>query len=685
VPGPLLLAGLLAVGVLPGYAVETATLRLGALEGAGWSARDVMLRIGLLDAAHVRLELNAASAVLPGKLDELTDLVLVCASAELAGQQLHCADGRLRLHAARFGDQDLELSFTYHPGSGRIESRLRNIRLFDGRIAVTGHYDSGSWQLDIDGEEVSLQALSAWAAASGFPVPELEGDGHIDVTARLQGDSRQLTHASTQLQLVADAFTDAAGGLAGEALDITLNGEVRPAVNGWRLTLDIAHRKGGLYVAPLYIEAPEQPITAAARLLWQPAMRRLEIESFACHHPDALQLEASGRLNTGTGPLLESLDVRLQEGVLPALYQTYVQPWLAGTVLGDLQTSGRFAGELHWRGGGLSDIHADLQAVTVHDSDGRFGLDEIGGRIGWSDAPEAVRSEVQWTGGNVYRAALGPAMIIVESGRDYVRLLDAATIPVIDGALQIDAFRLTFSADTPLHWEVDSILTPISMSKLTLALGWPEFAGKLSGVIPAVRYDAGNLEVGGVLLVRVFDGTVTLRNLKLERPFGIIPRLAVDAEARNIDLETLTRTFAFGRIEGRLEATIAGLRMESWRPVAFDAVIRTPDGDTSRHRISQQAVDTISDIGGGGVGGALSRSFLRYFKDFPYSKLGIRCRLENGVCAMGGVEQAKQGYYLVKGRMLPHLDVIGYADRVNWDRLVSQIIAVTRQQRGSVQ
>jgi hypothetical protein len=126
--------------------------------------------------------------------------------------------------------------------------------------------------------------------------------------------------------------------------------------------------------------------------------------------------------------------------------------------------------------------------------------------------------------------------------------------------------------------------------------------------------------------------------------------------------------------------------MESWRPVAFDAVIKTPDNDTSRHRISQKAVDTISNIGGGGVGGALSRTFLRYFSDFPYSKLGIRCRLENGVCAMGGVEPADQGYYLVKGRMLPpRLDVIGYADRVNWDSLVSQIIAVTRQQDVIVQ
>ena len=93
-----------------------------------------------------------------------------------------------------------------------------------------------------------------------------------------------------------------------------------------------------------------------------------------------------------------------------------------------------------------------------------------------------------------------------------------------------------------------------------------------------------------------------------------------------------------------------------------------------------------SSIGGGGVGGALSRSFLRIFEDFPYTRLGIRCRLANGTCDMGGVEAAPNGYYIVKGRLLPpRLDVIGYADRVNWNSLVAQLVAVTGRQGAVVE
>ncbi len=77
------------------------------------------------------------------------------------------------------------------------------------------------------------------------------------------------------------------------------------------------------------------------------------------------------------------------------------------------------------------------------------------------------------------------------------------------------------------------------------------------------------------------------------------------------------------------------------------------------------------------MGGALSRSFLRVFDDFSYDRLGLSCRLENGVCEMGGVAPAKNGYYIVKGGGLPRIDVIGYQRRVNWPVLVKRLEAVT--------
>jgi len=657
----LLALGLLAFGMLRGFAYDSAGLKLGTLEGSGWSARNVAVHLGWLDESHARLQLSADSVSLHALPGRLSDLDLSCDRAVLTAGNIHCPDARLRLNSSEYGRQSMRASFRYQP-------------------------ESANWDVTIKGARLPLDKVTAQLAAAGGGIPVLESDGRIALTASLRGEGPQLVRADMELRLQAKEFTDAEGMVAGEDLDVQLVVEARPDTSGWQLALDMIGHQGGLYIDPVYVAVPSRPIRATARLGWQEKSRRLVMHAFNYHHPGSVDVRGSGRFSFGKVFKAESMQLDISEAVFPSLYDTYMQPWLTESALGNLQTSGRASGGLSLQDGALHSLRLDLQGLSLNDREGLFGLEDVLTRIRWSNSGVPEQSEVQWAGGHVYRVDLGPARIAAESATGYVRLQEATQLPVLDGALQIDTFDLAYGKDEPLRWQVDGLMAPVSMKLLTQALGWPEFSGKLSGIIPDVRYEAGNLEVGGVLLVRVFDGEVTLRNLRLEQPFGVVPRLQVDARAVNIDLETLTRTFSFGKIEGTLDGRIDGLQMESWRPVAFDAVFATPEGDESRHRISQKAVDNISSIGGAGVGGALSRSFLRFFEDFPYDRLGIRCRLENGVCAMGGVEPAVNGYYLVKGRFIPpRLDVIGYADRVNWESLVSQIVAVTGSQDVVVQ
>ena len=649
----LLAMSLLAFGMLRSFAYDSVGLKLGTLEGSGMSARNVAVQFAWLDEAHARLHISADSARLEALPGTLSGLDLLCARALLKTEEVHCPDARLKLHSSVYGRQSMRVSFRYHP-------------------------EAASWDVKIKGARLPLQKLTAQLAATGDAIPVLEGNADIGVTASLQGTGSLLRKATLALRLKADEFTDAEGVIAGEKLDIQLDIAARPKASGWQLALDMTGHQGGLYIDPVFIEIADQPVRVSARLDWNENTRRLLVHAFDYHHPGSVDLQGSGRFSFASAMKTESLQLEIGEAVFPSLYDTYIQPWLTGSALGDMQTSGRASGALMLQDGALHSLRLDVQGLSLEDREGLFGMEDVQAKIRWSDSGAAEQSELQWASGHVYRVDLGPAKIAAEAGPAYVHLLEATQVPVLDGALQIETFDLIYGEDMPLHWQVDGFMTPVSMELLTRALGWPEFSGKLSGVIPDVSYAEGNLEVGGVLLVRVFDGEVTLRNLRLEQPFGVIPRLMVDARAQDIDLETLTRTFSFGKIEGTLEGRIDGLQMESWRPVAFDAAFASPEKDDSRHRISQKAVENISSIGGAGIGGALSRSFLRFFEDFPYDRLGIRCRLENGVCAMGGVEPALNGYYLVKGRFIPpRLDVVGYADRVDWNSLVSQIVAVT--------
>jgi hypothetical protein len=435
----------------------------------------------------------------------------------------------------------------------------------------------------------------------------------------------------------------------------------------------------------VFIDLDSRPVHASAEVDWQPSTRRLRVRSLDYDQPGAVRLHAMGLIGLDRPVRLEELSLDITEGRFPGLYDTYLQPWLNDTALADLQMTGAVTGAIRWRHGRPAGIRLDLDDVSFDDREGRYGLGGLQGRVDWAAEEATRRSDLRWGDGHLYRVPLGTGQIAAESAESSLRLREPARISVLDGELQIDAFELAFPAKSPWGWRIDGILTPVSLPRLCQSLGWPEFSGRLSGVIPDVRYANGTLEVGGMLLVRAFDGDITIGNLRLLQPLSTVPQLRADARVDNIDLEALTGAFSFGRIEGRLDGRVDGLDMEAWRPVAFDAAFATPEGDTSRHRISQKAVDNISSIGGGGVGGVLSRSMLRVFEDFPYDKLGIRCRLENGTCEMGGVAPAASGYYIVKGRFLPpRLDVIGYADRVNWRSLVAQLVAVTRRQGGGV-
>jgi hypothetical protein len=227
-----------------------------------------------------------------------------------------------------------------------------------------------------------------------------------------------------------------------------------------------------------------------------------------------------------------------------------------------------------------------------------------------------------------------------------------------------------------MEWSFNAQVMPISMTDLTNSFGWPTMNGKLSGSIPKVSYRDHQIDIDGALKVNLFNGTTVITDLRLIDPFGSLPQLYANVDMQNIDLETLTSTFDFGKITGKLEGHITDLRLANWQPVAFDAAFYSPDNDESRRRISQQAVNNLSEVSGG-ASGLLSRSFLGLFDEFSYKRLGVSCQLVNDVCEMNGVKPAENGYFLVEGGgMPPQINVMGYTRHVNWPDLLARLKAV---------
>jgi hypothetical protein len=321
----------------------------------------------------------------------------------------------------------------------------------------------------------------------------------------------------------------------------------------------------------------------------------------------------------------------------------------------------------------LDAFQLQLNNADIEDKNGRFALYKLNANIPW-DFDEAKTVKLSYQGGHLLHIPLGVTNLTADLNR-YALTAPQLKMPILDGALNLsDVSAARVAGDW--HWHLRANLAPITMSELSHALGWPRLQGKVSASIPLVTYTDGQLTTDGAMQFNVFDGTATVTNLTMQEPLGIAPRLSANMQLRNLDLGELTRTFSFGAIEGKLDGNVSNLQLANWQPVNFDASVQSSPGRYPK-KISQRAVENISALGGAGAAAAIQRSFLRFFKEFNYDKLGLSCRLRNDICQMDGVESTSQGYIIVKGSGIPSITVMGYNHSVSWGELLSRIKRIT--------
>jgi len=354
-------------------------------------------------------------------------------------------------------------------------------------------------------------------------------------------------------------------------------------------------------------------------------------------------------------------------------------------VLGDLDTDGRVSGSISIADNEPVSASLQLGDLILDDRGGRFAIYGLHGVVNWNadEQQRPAQTGLQWESGTVYGLAVGGGDLKLQLGDNDLTLLAPLRLASMGGALAVNEFVLQNFGEEGASGRLDAELEPIQLGQLTAAFGWPAFSGTLSGKLPLLQLADNVVTIGGTLSARAFDGTMELSSLRIEQPFGLVPQMQADIRIRDLDLQRVTETFSFGLIQGRLSGDIVGLKMQDWRPVAMDMHFYTPPDDKSQRRISQRAVENLASVGGGGAAAVLSTGFLQFFEVFAYDRIGLRCVLRDGSCAMSGAGAAKAGpagtgYFIVKGRGVPRIDVVGYRDTVSWARLVQQLAAITR-------
>lgn len=671
------LALLLFVAITPVWAIEQMAIQIGSWSSEQIDITDLQVKINL-QSTGLAVTATAKQVQIAEPVGQLSNVRLRCETLRWLSGQIDCQSGQLDFSHALWGNQKIAFNIKSRAEEENYQLSLTGIQLDQGNMDMQADYQQGQWQAQVIGKNIALNSLVKFIGPY-VDKKQLERlsqwniNAVMDVDAELTGHQTHLASAKVSGKLRDVMFADPTGSYAGEALaaQIQLALQIENDRWSWQQTLNID--KGQTYFEPIFLDLSEQSVTLSSEGEFNNANKTWQIRDI--EFAQSTSISANGQLN-GEAAQLTHLQMDLSSTDLAQLYKDWLQPFIPGSSLSHLQTSGELTASLQWQPEQYQ-FQMNLQSVTIVDDAGRFAIDNLEGKLGWTNQASVIPIDLRWNSASILSLPLGGSTLQAEASQNQIQFSNLS-LPILDGELSLNDFQLSLDEDQGNSWQFEGLLSPISMDQLSPLLGWPTLQGKLSGMIPKVSYANEEITVDGALLLKLFDGTTVIKDLRLQQPFGSLPQLYANIDINRLDLQTLTNTFDFGNISGKLNGRIHNLRLSNWQPVQFDALFETPEEEPGRRRISQRAVNNLSQIGGGPAA-ILSRGFMGLFEDFSYSKIGLSCRLMNSICQMDGIETAEQGYYIVKGGGLPPwINVIGYNREVDWPELIARLKAVSQ-------
>ncbi len=654
-------------------AIDRMQLEIAAIDGAFGQIVGAELSLRPSDPAD--LQLRARELILADGT-RLQDLRLHCEAADVRlFHSIRCDDARLQLRHDESDQLSLRGKLDWNMVDGAIAAQLTSAD-FGGETRLTLDWSDQAGSLRLQAEQADAAIICPWLplGADWDASGSLSLDLQLDLASDGGIGSLDL-RAGTQNLAVASPD----GAIASDGLDLDLDLQLRQQAGRWEARLSGRSLGGQAYIDPVFLDLDQAPMTLAANGIIRDT--ELRLEQAELHHAGIGRLLANGTV-TLSDPLQHQLDINVRDLTLDDGYRVYLQPFLIGGALDNLDTEGRLRADLRLLNADPVRLFAELEQTALRDRRERFHVEGLAASVVWPSVDDTQHSWIGWSEAGLYRVALGATDMQAQLLRDGLRLLATLRLPVENGRLLIHHLELTGLGSAQVQVDLDAELEPLSLNRLSRALGWPELGGRIGGRLPGLRYQDGEIIFDGALRAELFDGQVTIDGLRLRDPLGVLPTLQADATIRNLDLEQVTSTFEIGRITGRLHADIDDLMLENWQPARFNARLYTPEDDRSARRISQRAINTISSVSGGGGGATalLQRSALQFFDTFRYDRLALACELRDEICHMDGLEERDGGYVIIRGSGLPRIDVLGFNRRVSWPVLIEQLGAVMEQQ-----
>ena len=661
-------AGALLVSIARAVAPVSVELQIADLQREGIQASGIR---ALLQhrGAQMDVSLHVDRLSVPGLDAPLTDIEFSCPDSDRPWPELHCEQGVLRLAESPLGPQQLHVVLDWHP-SGEWRMAFSGLRYAGDQLTGELSGTDAGWRLTARASRIALgRAAELQRLRKTWGLEQMSG--RLAATLELRGDGDGLHDLSATARVTDLAYADSAGEQAAEKVAGRLSVSARRKGDDWSGSTDVRLQGGEVYSDPLFLDIASQPLRLQASGRWNG--RLLSLDRLDLDGGRMLQVKGKGTLDSRALALRKG-QLQVDSADLGGLYRQVLQPVLAGTPLDDVEIEGAAACRLQWDGGGLSAIDGSIDRIDLDQRGGRFGFNGLSAQLAWRGQGSSPDSTLALEGGHLGKLEFGGLHLLINAAGRSAWLREPAVVPFYQGTITLGDFSWVQTAQGP-DVGFSAAIADVALDELSVALGWPRLQGSVASEIPRARYLGGSLAVDGDLLVDALGGRLTLRRLGLDELGSAAPVLHADMQLRRLDLARLTQAFSFGEIQGRLDGDVEGMRLVGWQSDRFDARFYSSPDDDLPHRISQRAVEDLTELGNG-VSGALSASFLRFFEEFSYDRIELKVRQQGDNAWIDGIPAPDGGYYLVKGAGIPRIDVIGRNREVGWKDLLARLKSI---------
>ncbi len=455
-----------------------------------------------------------------------------------------------------------------------------------------------------------------------------------------------------------------------------------------KAALSLTSTKGELLCDKYYFDLAKNNLSVSGNGAYNAPLHNLQLSDLKIGFQHLLALDLSGNLFYKSGKPQFDLSIKIPKTDINPVFHhlvsepfKYEKPALAASQVGGListrlnlafsQSGWTLKGKSFWHEGKMI---SDATGISLKGIDVDLPLWYQSGRP--KTGFETLKGSLSIQEMTLPYLPTQPVLFPFKVTPDSIAVADSTRLRFQNGEILFGPILFNNIFDSRLSVKTSLTLNAVRVDPLLEGI-WPNpTRGLIQGQLDEMIFDGSDITSRGQLTIDIFDGQIIVYDPGISSVFSSAPAIKLGAQISDLNLAKLTEGTSFGKIKGVLGGYIKNLEIVNRQPQKFDLRLETVPKKNVPQKINVKAVENIARIGGGNSPfSGLAGTFVSFFEDFSYQKVGMIASLENDVFKINGTVKEAGVEYLVKKGGLAGVDVVNTNpdNRISFKDMVKRI------------